>query len=211
VHCSLGPTTIPESTATSSSPGTHHIDTDARKKGCASVLILKAIAESKANGRNKILAVRKEVARRASSGVGDIARLLEEARDLLEKKIQRMLRPSFRLYLEAFSIICAMADNSAASAATPAHLDCGAKLVPRLNSLVRSASAKLKATLKAKPLAMKAEKKAIQKAALLFIAPSNGIFAHFASPSYSHSPIEIPTGMRGYNQVLTPDLQEGPN
>jgi hypothetical protein len=36
---------------------------------------------------------------------------------------------------------------------------------------------------------------------------------YFASPSYrrtGHSPIEIPTGMRGYNQMLTPDLQEGP-
>jgi hypothetical protein len=58
---------------------------------------------------------------------------------------------------------------------------------------------------------MKAEKKAIQKAAFLFIAPRKDILRRRVIAGQTIRPSKFPTGMRGYNQMLTPDLQEGPN
>jgi hypothetical protein len=125
--------------------------------------------------------------------IGDIARLLEGSPATFWKiDLKDAVAESSSCYLEAFSITCAMADKSAASPATPAHLECATKSVPRLNSLARSASAKLKATLKAKPLAMKAEKKAIQKAAFLFIAPRNDILSRRVIAGQAIRPSKFP-------------------
>jgi hypothetical protein len=131
----------------------------------------------------------------STASIGDIARLLEGSPATFWKiDLKDAVAEFSSRYLEAFSITCAMADKSAASPATPAHLDCAAKSVPRLNSLVRSASAKVKATLKAKPLAMKAEKKAIQKAAFLFIAPRKDILRRRVIAGQAIRPSKFPQG-----------------
>jgi hypothetical protein len=68
-----------------------------------------------------------------------------------------------------------MTDTRAASAATPADLDCAARKESGLNPSIRSAIPKSKATCSAKPLEMKAEKMAIQEAKYLFITVPKGL------------------------------------
>lgn len=77
---------------------------------------------------------------------------------------------SLRLHFDALSISCAMTDTRAASAATPANLDCIARSGPGLNVSIRSGTPKSKAARNAKPLEMSPEKMAIHDANHLLIA-----------------------------------------